>query len=193
MQTSAPSSAEAARIQQFHRNKWFFSVGGIGRDMAYALVGTFLLTYLQFGVSMTLSQFTVLALLIGVIGRIWDGVNDPIMGSIIENVHFKWGKFKPWIFLGAVLTGLFIILMFNVRCSGWGFVVYILAQWIMLGTMFVVGMNNQEIMSVFTENAAVSANAFKIILYSVGGGYILFTAILAVVNRKFLKKGVNVE
>ena len=75
----------------------------------------------------------------------------------------------------------------------WGFVVYILAQWSMLGTMFVVGMNNQEIMSVFTENAAVSANAFKIILYSVGGGYILFTAILAVVNRKFLKKGVNVE
>ena len=136
MEKATQPATEAARVKQFHRNKWFFSVGGIGRDMAYTLVGTFLLTYLQFGVSMTLSQFTVLALLVGVIGRIWDGVNDPFMGSLIENVHFKWGKFKPWIFIGAVLTGLCIILMFNVRFSGWGFVVYIIAMYLLWESAF---------------------------------------------------------
>ena len=30
-----------------------------------------------------------------IICRIWDGINDPIMGWIIEKFHFKWGKYKP--------------------------------------------------------------------------------------------------
>ena len=134
---------ETQRVKQFNRNKWFFSLGGIGRDMSYALVGTFLLTYLQFGVSMTLAQFTTLAVLIGVLGRVWDAINDPVMGSLIENTHFKWGKFKPWIFMGAVLTGACILLMFNGRFfSGWAFVAYMIVVyllWEMAYTMNDIG------------------------------------------------------
>jgi len=137
------ASKESARVKQFNRNKWFFSLGGIGRDMSYALVGTFLLTYLQFGVSMTLAQFTTLSLLIGVLGRVWDAVNDPVMGSLIENSHFKWGKFKPWIFIGALFTGVCILLMFNGRFfTGWAFVAYMIAVyllWEMAYTMNDIG------------------------------------------------------
>ena len=75
----------------------------------------------------------------------------------------------------------------------WGFTVYGLAQWIMLGAIFAVGLSNKEIMSVLTENKGVTATAFKIILYSVGGGYVLFSTILTLVNEKLLKQGVNVE
>lgn len=131
------STAERARVRQFNRNKWFFSIGGIGRDMAYTLVSTFLLTYLQFGVSMTLAQFTTLALLIGVLGRVWDGLNDPLMGSLIENTHFRWGKFKPWIFIGAVLTGVFILAMFLVRSiTGWWFVAYLIVMYLLWEASF---------------------------------------------------------
>lgn len=141
MQTASssgmPSSSEACRVRQFNRNKWFFSVGGIGRDMAYTLVATFLLTYLQFGVSMTLAQFTTLALLIGVVGRIWDGINDPLMGSLIENTHLRWGKFKPWIFIGAVLTGLFTLGMFLMRfLTGWWFVAYMIVVYLLWEAAF---------------------------------------------------------
>lgn len=125
------SAAEAARVRQFQRNKWLFSLGGIGRDMSYALVGTFLLTYLQFGVSLSLAQFSVLAILIGVLGRIWDAVNDPLMGSIIENTNLKWGRYKPWIFIGSLLTGVFILGMFQVRFAGWGFVVYMVVLYLL--------------------------------------------------------------
>lgn len=131
------SAAEKARVRQFNRNKWFFSIGGIGRDMSYTLVSTFLLTYLQFGVSMTLAQFTTLALLIGVLGRVWDGLNDPLMGSLIENTHFRWGKFKPWIFIGAVLTGVFILAMFLVRSiTGWWFVAYLIVVYLLWEASF---------------------------------------------------------
>jgi len=135
--TDPVSTAEKARVRQFNRNKWFFSIGGIGRDMAYTLVSTFLLTYLQFGVSMTLAQFTTLALLIGVLGRVWDGLNDPLMGSLIENTHFRWGKFKPWIFIGAVLTGVFILAMFLVRSiTGWWFVAYLIVMYLLWEASF---------------------------------------------------------
>jgi len=110
--------------QLLSRNKWTYSVGGIGRDMIYQLVATFFITYVQFaGLGLTAAQFSVIGILL-VIGRVWDAVNDPIMGSIVENTHSRWGKFKPWILLGAVLTAIVVIFMFNFRPTGWGYVVF---------------------------------------------------------------------
>lgn len=105
------------------RNKWTYSVGGVGRDMVYQLVATFLLVYVQFSMNLTAAQFSVIGILL-VIGRVWDAVNDPIMGSIVENTHTKWGKFKPWILTGAILTAIAIVFMFNFRPQGWGYVVF---------------------------------------------------------------------
>jgi len=106
------------------KNKWCYSLGGIGRDMIYQLVATFLMTYIQFsGLGLTKEQFGAIGIML-VIGRVWDAVNDPFMGSIVENTHTKWGKFRPWILIGAVLTSIVILIMFNARPSGWGFVIF---------------------------------------------------------------------
>ncbi len=106
------------------RNKWTYSAGGIGRDMIYQLVATFFITYIQFsGLGLSASQFATIGVML-VIGRVWDAVNDPIMGSIVENTRSRWGKFKPWILLGAVMTAIVVVFMFNFRPSGWGFVVF---------------------------------------------------------------------
>ncbi len=106
------------------KNKWFYSVGGIGRDMIYQLVATFFITYVQFsGLGLTAAQFTVIGIML-VVGRIWDAVNDPIMGTIVENTRTRWGKFRPWILIGALLSGIVIIFMFNFRPTGWAFVAF---------------------------------------------------------------------
>ena len=106
------------------RNKWTYSLGGIGRDMIYQLVATYFITYIQFsGLNLSAAQFSVIGILL-VVGRVWDGINDPIMGGIVDNTRSKWGKFKPWILLGALLTGVAVILMFNYRPSGWNFVIF---------------------------------------------------------------------
>ncbi|MDP3131302.1 MAG: MFS transporter, partial [Bacillota bacterium] len=106
------------------RNKWNYSLGGIGRDMIYQLVATFLMSYIQFsGLGLTKEQFGTIGIML-VVGRIWDAVNDPFMGSIVENTHTKWGKFRPWILIGGILTSVVILIMFNFRPSGWGFVVF---------------------------------------------------------------------
>lgn len=127
----------SAEDRQFNRNKWFFSVSGIGRDMSYQLIASFLLTYIQFGMTLSILQFTTISLLIGVVGRIWDAVNDPMMGAIIEGTHMKFGKFRPWILIGAVLTGAIIITMFNVQSlSGWNFVVFMIVMYLLWETSF---------------------------------------------------------
>ncbi len=131
------ASAEALRKKTFNRNKWYFSISGIGRDMSYSLIDSFLLIYIQFGVSLTLAQFTTLSLIIGVGGRVWDAMNDPLMGAIIEGSHFKSGKFRPWILLGAILCGLVIITMFNVQSiPGWRFVVFMTVMYLLWESTF---------------------------------------------------------
>lgn len=108
----------------YRRNKWTYSVSGIGRDMMYTLVATFLMTYIQFsGLGLTQGQFFTIGIIL-VFGRIWDGINDPIMGSIVENTKSRFGKFKPWILIGAVLTSIAVLLMFNLRPTGATFVVF---------------------------------------------------------------------
>src|SRR5690554_2153327 len=108
-------------------SKLSYSLGGIGRDMTYTLVATFFMTYIQYaGLGLSLTQFSVIGIFL-IFGRIWDAVNDPIMGAIIENTKTRWGKFKPWIFIGAVLTAIIIIVMFNwapTGNNGWNFVIF---------------------------------------------------------------------
>lgn len=137
VQPGSAESNEQQRTKQFNKNKWLFSLGGIGRDMSYQLVAVFLLTYVQFGVSLSLVQFTTLSLIIGIGGSLWDALNDPIMGAIIEGSHFKWGKFKPWILLGALTCGIVILSMFNVRIwTGWSFVIFIIVMYFLWESTF---------------------------------------------------------
>ena len=122
--------------KQFRKNKWFFSAGGIGRDMLYTLVSTYFLQYVQFGLTLTVAQFATLSILIGILGRIWDGINDPMMGAIIDGTHLKMGKFRPWIMIGAILTALLTVLLFNVRPSGWSYIFVICAIYLVWEASF---------------------------------------------------------
>ena len=108
--------------KRFNRNKWTYTVPGIGRDMAYNLFANFLLAYVLFTRSLTPQQFSAIGIIL-IIARIWDAINDPVMGGIVENTRSKVGKFKPWIMIGAVFNALVLIIMFSNRVEGWRFVV----------------------------------------------------------------------
>lgn len=108
--------------KRFNRNKWTYTVPGIGRDMAYNLFANFLLAYVLFTRSLTPEQFGAIGIIL-IIARIWDAINDPVMGGIIENTRSKVGKFKPWIIIGAVLNAVVVIIMFTNRVEGWNFII----------------------------------------------------------------------
>jgi len=95
----------------YRRNRWTFGLGTIGRDMVYTLVSMFLIVYLtQIGIS-----DTQLGIITGIIVafRVLDAVTDPLIGMLVDNTRTKWGKHKPWILIGALLSGLMTLLLFH--------------------------------------------------------------------------------
>ncbi len=105
------------------RTLWTYTTGGIGRDMSYSLYSMYLLSYILFTKSLTPGQFAAISTIM-VICRIWDAVNDPVMGGIIENTKSKWGKFKPWILIGVLTNAVVLVVLFSMPITGWAFVVF---------------------------------------------------------------------
>ncbi len=94
------------------RNIYTFGLGTIGRDMVYAMVSMYLIYYLTD--ILNVSSGTLWALnVILLVGRIFDALNDPIMGVIVDNTNTRYGKFKPWIVFGAISSGIITILLFT--------------------------------------------------------------------------------
>lgn len=96
----------------FNRNHYTFGLGTIGRDMLYSLVSMYLMFYLTDILVLPDSTLWWLTSIL-LAARIFDAVNDPIMGIFVDNTNSKHGKFKPWIAWGALFTGLFTILMYT--------------------------------------------------------------------------------
>ncbi len=93
------------------RNRYTFGLGTIGRDMVYTLISMYLMFYLtDIKVLDVNTLWWVTAIILG--ARIFDAFNDPVMGLIVDNTHTKWGRFKPWIVTGALLSGILTILLF---------------------------------------------------------------------------------
>ena len=96
------------------RSKWCYASGCTGRDLCYTLVSLFLLTYIQYTNLVNTAQFLVLSVII-VLCRVWDAVNDPMMGTIISNTRTKFGKYRPWVLIGCITNIIFFIGMFTIR------------------------------------------------------------------------------
>ena len=96
------------------RSKWCYASGCTGRDLCYTLVSLFLLTYIQYTNLVNTAQFLVLSVII-VLCRVWDAVNDPMMGTIISNTRSRFGKYRPWVLIGCIVNTLFLIGMFTIR------------------------------------------------------------------------------
>jgi GPH family glycoside/pentoside/hexuronide:cation symporter len=45
--------------------------------------------------------------------RILDAVTDPIMGFVSDNTRSRWGRRRPYIFVGAIVTGLTFVIMWQ--------------------------------------------------------------------------------
>ncbi len=105
------------------KNLIFYPLGTIGRDMMYYLFTSCLFTYIMLTKQLTNSQLLAITAIM-VAARIFDALNDPIMGNIIERTRTKWGKFKPWLLAGVLSTSVVIFLAFNTSLQGWAFIVF---------------------------------------------------------------------
>ena len=104
------------------KNLWMFPLGTVGRDMVYCLVTNFLLTYILFTKGLTTAQLGAVTAIM-VAARVFDALNDPVMGNIIENTRSRWGKFKPWLVAGILFTAVVVTMVFSTKLKGWDFII----------------------------------------------------------------------
>ena len=134
------------------RTKAFYSGIAPFRDACYTLVSMFLITFIQYSgiltkgipaadqAAMFIAMYGVIsALVIGY--RIFDALNDPFMGVLIEKCHFKSGKYKPWILLGGVTNTIVVLALFCAPSifpwlHGWAYVAWFAVFYLLWGITF---------------------------------------------------------
>ena len=98
-------------MNQEKKNKYFFGLGTIGRDMFYAFEANAMIYFLSNILELPLTTFAAVSLILTVL-RIFDAINDPITGLVIDNIKSPWGKYKPPMLVGALLAIIFYLVMF---------------------------------------------------------------------------------
>ncbi len=86
-----------------------FGVGMLGNQMFPAALSIFMVVLVK-GLGMDPMLWGILFFL----PRLMDAVTDPVMGFISDNTRSRWGRRKPYIFIGSVVTGLSFIAMWQI-------------------------------------------------------------------------------
>lgn len=103
-------------------NRVYFGLGTIGRDMFYSFEANTLLYFLSDVLSLPVWVFAAASMVLSVM-RIFDAFNDPITGLVIDNIKSPWGKFKPAILVGGIMSAVFSVMLFAGIGTGWAFVI----------------------------------------------------------------------
>lgn len=127
---------------------------GLG-DMASQFVWTFVGSYLTVFYSDIVGLAPAAISAIMLISRIWDAVNDPMMGAIAERTNSKWGRFRPYIAFGCPFLALFGILTFTAPFgNGTAGVIWAAVTYIVAGMLYtLVNIPYSSLAGVMTTNA----------------------------------------
>lgn len=91
------------------KEKLGYGVGAIGLDLSYGMFYSYLSIYLTNALGIS----PLFLLIITPLARLWDGINDPMMGMIVDRTKTKMGKYRPWIIMGATINAIVLCLLFN--------------------------------------------------------------------------------
>lgn len=139
-----------------------------GGMFAFSMVSSYLTVFYTDVVGLTPSVISIIML----IARIWDGINDPMMGVIAEKTRTKWGRYRPYLLFGSPILGIFTVLTFTrPTWTGFASVLYCGVTYILCGMAYtatgiagtalanVLTRDNQERMILISFRSAMSTIA----------------------------------
>ena len=87
-----------------------YGLGEIGCQMSWYMINNYLNIFYTDVVGLTGAAISAIVL----IARIWDAINDPMMGQIADRTNSRWGKFRPYLMFAPPFLAIFNILTFTV-------------------------------------------------------------------------------
>jgi glycoside/pentoside/hexuronide:cation symporter, GPH family len=157
-------------------------------DLGAAITANLLAFFLLFFFTNVAGLNPALAGSILMIGKVWDAVNDPIVGILSDRTRSRWGRRLPWMFWGVIPFGLFFFLQWLVPpLSPWGLFWYYVVVSIFFNTAY-TAVNlpytalTAEITQDYNERTSLSSFRFS---FSIGGS--ILSLILAQVIFAVLK------
>ena len=173
-----------------------YLVGMFGQNLIYNIIATGLYFYFQ-------NVICLPAMALGwimAIARIWDAINDPMMGTIVDKTRTKWGKCRPYlIFFPGIICVITILTFINgnyaeasstaqkVLIVGWAAVSYI--AWGMCYTVCDIPLWGITSLMTEDENDRSKILGLARIVAGIGGIGVLIVQIAQVVQGIFESKG----
>lgn len=186
-----PKTLEPGRLSS--RNLWGYSMGGIGRDMTYTLVNTYITLFALATKSLTTAEYAAIGVIM-IVCRIFDGLNDPLMGTIIEKTRTKFGKFKPWIMIGMITNVIIVLLIFFVPLQGASYVVFFGFMYLLWGITYTMNdISYWGMMPSLTSNAEDRNNLATIANVGAGLGMGLCLILIPVLTAGDFAIGGNTQ
>ena len=127
-----------------------YAIGDLGINLNFQLIGFYLAFFYTdvFG----LDPWHVGTLFL--VARVWDAINDPLMGYLADHTNTKWGRFRPYLLFGALPLNLVLLACyFTPDWSPTAKLVYAYSTYILHGMLFtLVGLPYSSISAVLTQD-----------------------------------------
>lgn len=91
------------------REMFGHAIAGFGQNLIFGLWSSYMMVFYTDIFGITAGAASIIMLLT----RIWDGVNDPMMGSIADHTRTKWGRYRPWLLFMSPVIVIFLVLNFS--------------------------------------------------------------------------------
>ena len=159
------------------KEKFFYGFG----DLASVLYWQTFMLYLTYFYTDVFLIPAAAAATLFVVSRVWDGINDPMMGMIADRTQTRWGHFRPYLLWLCVPFAVVGVLTFTVPNFGpqgkliWAYVTFILIM--MLYTA--INIPYTALLGVITgdSNERTSVSSFKFI-FAFSAGIIISATLL---------------
>ena len=99
---------QCTKVKLDFRERINFSISEFGYNSIYIWITAFMAIFFTDYIGVAATSVSLLMLVV----RIFDAINDPIIGSLADRTRSKWGRYRPWVAIGGIVMSLLIILLF---------------------------------------------------------------------------------
>ena len=120
-----------------NKERNFYLAGMFGQNIIYAVVGSVLQVFYT---DILIIPTIAVSMIMGV-SRVWDGINDIIMGTVVDKTHTRWGKCRPYLKFVPLPIAITTILMFLpiTGLSNGVKITYVIISFLLWETLYTLG------------------------------------------------------